>query len=212
MNLITPSYHTIVEEITHFPWADLKASEITAVAWAYYYFSVQFRENLEATQSLYPEDPQLQILVIEECNTANLSPWSGVAAPSERMDHDEFMRRSLMLSPLDADQQALIKQAGANYLDAVRAVDTSVKAMSIASYECGGLEAVFRAILQAKEWNTPLLAAFQHFLGKHIEFDSEPTEGHGALIRHIVPDDRVRPLWLEFRDLLLRVVPRLSVG
>ena len=66
--------------------------------------------------------------------------------------------------------------------------------MSIASYENGGLEAVFTAFIRAKDWDTPLLQGFRHFLVKHIEFDSDPMEGHGALCRALVPDDRKNPV------------------
>jgi hypothetical protein len=55
-----------------------------------------------------------------------------------------------------------------------------------------------------------LLAAFEHFLTKHIAFDSDPEAGHGALIKHLVPDDRIRSLWLDFRDLLVTAVPELA--
>jgi hypothetical protein len=64
--------------------------------------------------------------------------------------------------------------------------------------------------LQAPHWDTPLLAAFRHFLVKHIDFDSDPDQGHGALVQHLVPDDRIRCLWVEFRDLLIAAVPRLT--
>ena len=53
--------------------------------------------------------------------------------------------------------------------------------MALASYEDGGLERVFRAILTAQHWNDPVLQAFKHFLSEHIRFDSDPEQGHGAL-------------------------------
>ena len=83
-------------------------------------------------------------------------------------------------------------------------------ALSIASYEDGGLENVFGAILKAPHWDTPLLQAFQHFLSEHIRFDSDPDAGHGALCRHLVPDDRVLPLWTAFRRLLVEAAPALK--
>ena len=39
-------------------------------------------------------------------------------------------------------------------------------------------------------WGQPLLAAFQHFLLKHISFDSDPDEGHGAPSRASAVADR----------------------
>jgi hypothetical protein len=91
----------------------------------------------------------------------------------------------------------------------VRQHDAVAKAMSIASYEDGGLEAVFRAILRAPNWNSPLLQAFRHFLKEHIRFDSDPEQGHGALSRHMDPDDRVLPFWNSFLQLLVASAPQL---
>ena len=44
---------------------------------------------------------ELQELNRGERDTDNLSPSPGVAAPGERMDHDEFMRRTLELTPIE---------------------------------------------------------------------------------------------------------------
>jgi hypothetical protein len=207
---ITLGYQPLIEEICGFDWDSLNQSQLSAVAWAYYYFSVQFRENLEIAFGLHPDDEQLQLLVREECDTDNLSPWPGVAAPNERLNHDVFMKRVLNLSPIDPHVQSSIEAAGQQYLSNTRQVADDTRAMSISSYEDGGLESVFRAILTAKNWDTPLLRGFRHFLVKHIDFDSDPSQGHGALVRHIVPDDRIRCLWMEFRDLLISSVPRLA--
>ena len=78
------------------------------------------------------------------------------------------------------------------------------------SYEDGGLERVFRAILTARHWNGLLQQAFKHFLTEHIRFDSDPDQGHGALCRHLRPDDRVLRLWADFKRMLVEAVPRLG--
>jgi predicted transcriptional regulator len=208
---MTSGYKPVIEEICGLDWVSLNQSQLSAVAWAYYYFSVQFRENLEIAHSMHPDDAQLQSLVREECDTDNLSPWPEVAAPGEKMNHDEFMKRVLQLSPIDPDVQAVIETAGETYLLRTRAAEPHARAMSITSYECGGLEAVFKAMLQGQHWDTPLLEGFRHFLTKHIDFDSDPEQGHGALIRHLVPDDRIRGLWVDFRNLLTTSVPRLMM-
>lgn len=205
-------FREVISEIATFRWTSLTAEELTAAAWAYYYFSVQFRENLEIAVSLHPDDAKLQDLMAGECDTANLSPWPGVAIEGERMNHDEFMRRALRLSPLSPATREIVQAAGEAYLDRVRGCDRLAAALSIASYEDGGLEATFRAMLTAPDWNTPLLQAFRHFLVAHIQFDSDPDAGHGALSRHLQPDDRVLPFWEEFRDLFIRAVPGLAYG
>ena len=210
MNELTAGYVPVIEEICAYDYPALTAEQLSLVAWAYHAFSVQFRENLITALELYPDDTQLQKLVVEECATDNLSPWPGVAAPGEKMDHDAFMGRALLLSPIDPGLRARAQAAGQAYLRRVRGADELTKAMSIASYEAGGLEAVFTAFLRARCWDTPLLHAFRHFLLKHIQFDSDPDQGHGALCRHLVPDSRIRPMWLAFRDLLVEVVPQIT--
>src|SRR5262249_4369000 len=155
----------------------------------YYYFSIQFRENLEVARRLYPDDDRLLQLDHGERNTDNLSPWPGVAARGERMNHDEFMRRTLALTAIEESRRHHLESIGESYLAKIRAMDDMSKAVSIASYEDGGLERVFRAILEAPHWDNPLLQAFKHFLTEHIRFDTDPEQGHGALCRHLPPND-----------------------
>ncbi|MBU6424786.1 MAG: hypothetical protein KGQ69_00465 [Rhodospirillales bacterium] len=209
-NVVLPRYKVVIAEISNLNWAKLNSDELHAVAAAYYYFSIQFRENLLVALSTFPEDKNLQHLAAEECATSNLSPWPGVAEPGERMNHDEFMRRTLMLSSLPPDTVNVAEIAGKAYLEKSRSYDPDVRARSIASYEDGGLEATFRAMLMAPDWNGATLEAFRHFLVEHIRFDSDPDQGHGALSRHLQADDRVLPLWADFRDLLICAVPRLA--
>lgn len=206
----TADYRSIIDAVCDLRWADLDRAGISTVAWAYYYFSVQFRENLQVAHGLYPDDPALDRLVAEECATNNLSPWPGVAQAGETLDHDEFMRRVLTLSPIDHETRQRVEQAGRCYLSSARAEDDYAKAASIASYEDGGLERVFKAMLQCHCWDTPLLEAFRHFLVKHIGFDSHPEQGHGALIRHLAPDERIVGLWSQFYTLLITAVPCLA--
>lgn len=207
---IDAGYTSVINDICSLNWPDIDAHDLTLVAWAYYYFSIQFRENLEIAHKMHPDDAMLTMLVQEECATANLSPWPDVVADGERANHDEFMRRSLLLSPIDDGEQQRVVMIGRDYLGTMRMQDDLARAMSIASFEDGGLERVFTAILQAKHWDTPLLAAFQHFLVKHIEFDGGDEGGHGALARHLAPDERIRPLWLGFYWLFVDTVPRLK--
>jgi hypothetical protein len=170
---------------------------------------VERAENLQVARELFPEDKKLQALEHEECNTANLSPWPGVAAEGEKMNHDEFMRRLLELSPLSEDMRQYFHAQGDRYLDQVRRMDKLTRALSITSYEDGGLERVFRAILKSPGSANPLVAAFRHFLSEHIRFDSDPEAGHGAMIRHLRPDDRILPLWDGFMQMLIEFSPSL---
>jgi hypothetical protein len=205
------AFEHVVNEICDLNWASLTEEDLIGVAWVYYYFSTQFRECLEIARNLYPNDDRLRQLDHGERATDNLSPWPGVAATGEKMDHDEFMRRTLNLTKISESRRQRLAAIGQSYLTRVRAMDDDVKASALASYEDGGLESVFRAILTAPHWNGPLLQAFKHFLVEHIRFDSDP-EGHGALCRHLRPNDRIIPLWAEFKQMLVKAAPRLADG
>lgn len=196
--------------ICNLRWSALDQENLLRVAQTYYYFSIQFRENLHIACDLYPHDANLRELEREECNTANLSPWPGVAIPGEKMNHDEFMRRLLDLRPARELRSPHLDRLGRSYLDAIREIAPEIRAMSIGSYEGGGLERVFRAFLRAPDWGNPALAAFRHFLVEHIRFDHDPEHGHGVLSRHLAPDERVIPLWAEYEHLLIRAVPELA--
>jgi hypothetical protein len=201
-------FHSVIESICRMGWEDLNGDEVMRIATAYYFFSVQFRENLEVARDRHPDDPKLAELWEGECETDNLSPWPGIAAAGERMNHDEFMRRVLELHPAGRDRRLI--EAGLAYLRKTRSIDPAARAASIASYEDGGLSSVFNAMLRAPHWYGPGQRAFRFFLEEHIRFDSDDGAGHGQLSRHIPVDDRILPLWTAFRDLLVVAVPRLA--
>ena len=204
------AYEQIIDEICNLNWVTLTGEDLVRVAWAYYHFSVQFRECLEIARELYPDDERLLQLDHGERNTDNLSPWPGVAAVGEKMNYDEFMRRTLDLITIPEVERLALVNIGNDYLTKIRVIDRRSKGLALASYEDGGLEKVFRAILTAHHWSGSLQQAFKHFLTEHIRFDSDPDQGHGALCRHLRPDDRVLPLWAEFKRMLVEAVPRLG--
>lgn len=204
-----PECATVIDEMCALSWSDSSKNALTDVAWVYYYFSIQFRENLEIACHLYPNDLNLRQLMEDECHTDNLSPWPGVATIGEKINHDEFVGRLLKLSPIDQARQRRLETIGRVYLDNVYKLDHIVRAASIGSYEDGGLERVFRAILTARDWSSPLLEAFGHFLTQHIRLDNNPETGHGALSRHLGPDDQILPLWIAFKHMLIEAAPIL---
>ena len=157
-----------------------------------------------------PDDERLLQLDHGERNTDNLSPWPGVATVGEKINHGEFMRRTLELARIPEIGRMALAAIGNDYLKKVRAIDRKTKALALATYEDGGLERVFRAILTAQHWTGPLQQAFKHFLTEHIRFYSDPDQGHGALCRHLTPDDRVLSLWTAFKQILIESVPRLK--
>jgi hypothetical protein len=198
-----------LEIICTMAWDKLDDEDILHVANAYYYFSIQFRENLEIACRLHPNDIRLASLHIGECDTDNLSPWPKVAAAGEKMDHDEFMRRLLTLQV--SRRGELIEALGMNYLHRIRALNDGLRACSIASYEDGGLSRVFTAMLRAPKWHGEAQQAFKHFLERHIFFDTDDENGHGDLSRHLSIDDTlIMPFWSAFAELLALAVPGLT--
>jgi hypothetical protein len=204
-------FKQVIGEICDLGWSGLDEAEVVDAAWAYYFFSVQFQENLDVARALYPDDPKLVELASEESDTDNLSPWPDVAAEGEKLNHCVFMRRVLELVPIADEKRYRFEAAGARYLENIRAMDPHTRALSIASYEDGGLERVFGAMLKTPPAENKVVEGFRYFLFAHIQFDSDPDGGHGALARHLAPDDRVLPLWSAFYDLLVGFVPALAI-
>jgi hypothetical protein len=200
-------FANVIRDICSLSWHRIDRCELFGIMQVYYYFSIQFRENLEIACKLFPEDQKLHSLLTEECHTDNLSPWPGISTANERLDHDEFIRRALILQPGYRSQE--LDELGRTYLAKVRYVDDLSRAKSIASYEDDGLSRVFTAILRSPDWQGSGLKAFKHFLEKHIEFDGNGEEGHGSLSRHLLADDSVLPLWGAFHELMLAAAPRL---
>lgn len=64
----------IIDTICGLNWEGLNQDDLLDAARGYYYFSIQFRESLQAARELYPEDENLWELEEAECNTDNLSP------------------------------------------------------------------------------------------------------------------------------------------
>jgi hypothetical protein len=198
----------IIDDICSLAWNAIDHHELFYVSQSYYYFSIQFRENLEIALALYPQDEKLRFLHTEECNTDNLSPWPRIAMVNEKLNHDEFMKRALLLQ--GKARSTRLDAVGSCYLHNVRSIDLLSRAKSIASYEDNGLSRVFSSMLRATDWRGPALQAFKFFLERHIEFDSDSDSGHGALSRHLLADDSIVPLWSAFHDLLLTAAPGLS--
>ena len=150
-----------LSDICNLNWKSLTADELVDVAWIYYYFSVQFCENVGIARALNPNDKKLLELDRGERNTDNLSPCPGIVEEGEKIDHDDFMRRTLRLQPIDDTRRRKLQAIGSAYLDKVRAMDAATRATSILSYEGGGLPRVFTAIRTAPHWDGPLARRVQ---------------------------------------------------
>src|SRR5260370_5184465 len=109
------AFEGVIDEICGLNWGNLVEDDLVSVAWVYYYFSVQFRECLEIAREHYPNDNRLIELDRGERDTDNLSPWPGVAAAGERMNHDYFMRRTLEVSKIPESRQRNLATIGQAY-------------------------------------------------------------------------------------------------
>jgi hypothetical protein len=199
------AFEAVIDGICRMGWERLNSNEVMRVAKAYYYFSVQFRENLAIARARHSDNPKLAALWSGECETDHLSPWPGEAA-GERMSYDEFMRRLLEFHPAGRDKR--LTEAGLAYLDKTRRLDDAARASSVASYEAGGLSRVFNAMLRAPRWHGRGQRAFRFFLEEHIRLEGGARRAE--LSRRLPVDDRILPLWAAFRDLLTTAVPKLA--
>lgn len=108
----TYRYLAVVDEIEALNWRSLSRDELMAACAAYYYFSVQFVQAVHIACELYPSDHSLIELRGGECDTDNLSPYPGIAQPGERMNYDEFMRRTVAMSSLGSGERRRIRRLG----------------------------------------------------------------------------------------------------
>ncbi|QGM97434.1 hypothetical protein [Methylocystis parvus] len=203
------SYEKVISEICELNWESISQDGLVNVAWAYYYFSIQFCENVGIARILYPNDERLQELDQGERNTDNLSPWPGVVETGEKVDHCEFMRRSLLLAPTALPRRRRLESIGEAYLMFARSIDPATRAVSLSSYEDGGLERVFLSMLRAPHWEGPVLQAFRHFLEEHVKLDSDSEHGHGSLCRFLISNSKVFDLWTAFKQVLVEAAPEL---
>src|ERR1700733_6380329 len=121
------AFEAIIDDISGMAWEDLTDFELLRVIKAYYYFSIQFRENLEIACRRYPEDVNLKALYLGECNTDNLSPWPEIVGNGGKINHDEFLRRLLGLQTIAYDND--LEEAGTSYLKEIRQTDNAIRAM-----------------------------------------------------------------------------------
>ncbi|ARN81495.1 hypothetical protein DSM21852_07700 [Methylocystis bryophila] len=204
------AYRDVIKTICNLHWSNLSQEGLTSIAWVYYFFSIQFCETVGLARILYPNDKNLEELDRGERDTDNLSPYPGVVETNERVDHCEFMRRTLELTPIEQTERLRLESIGKAYLILSRSMDPATRAVSLPTYEDGGLEQVFRSILKAQHWDTPLLKAFKHFLDGHITLDSDPELGHGSLCRFLSPTAEVFDLWTAFGQMLVEAAPELK--
>ena len=77
MAVIGPNTDQAVANIVNRDWRNLSEAEMVSATWAYYFFSVQFRENLEIATDFFPEDNNLRKLLGEEAKHGQPVALSG---------------------------------------------------------------------------------------------------------------------------------------
>jgi hypothetical protein len=108
------AFEGVINQICRMPWAKISNHEVLKIAKVYYYFSVQFRENLAIACLLYPRSENLQKLYREECHADNLSPFPGITAVGERINHinhDEFLKK---ITPITDSSTRMYAREGWN--------------------------------------------------------------------------------------------------
>jgi len=114
------AFEKVIADICDLNWSGLSQDDVTNVAWVYYFFSVQFCENVGIARALYPEDKALEELDRGERDNRQSLSIPGVVVVGERVDHDEFMRRTLQLTPIEESRRRRLEAIGAAYLEKVR--------------------------------------------------------------------------------------------
>lgn len=198
--------NSAINRVCDIGWETLNEQQMTSAVWMFYFRSVQFRENLEAAIRLHPDNQNLRTLTEEELHTNNLSPYNGIAAEGEYLDHDTFLKRIIETHPIPPEKRQYLENLGKEYLDSMTKMPDEIKAMCLVSSEDGGSSKIYTNILTSPQncWKSNGMQAFRHFLQKHVEFDSTEGEdtGHGMLVRKLGIDDRVAPMLDKFADCL----------
>jgi len=205
--VLEKEYEKVIEEIKELNWESLDGKELQQLMYLSYISAREFAEALRIALELYPDDEQLKEMARGELQTQNLKfedPADGEVY-NQQGDHADYLNHFLKKYHLEKGSKTLKEYADA-YLEACRALEDKVRAMSVFSRE-EELSGIFREILKAKNWDDGALPAFKDYLEKHIDFDSKEG-GHAELTKKFPVDDSVK-LFYEARLKMYRAIPRL---
>lgn len=183
------AYKSVVRRIRLLNWENLNGEELQMVMYLSWVAAVEFAEALRLAQALYPEHHGLQQMAHGELKTKNLQLDDFTAAG----DHHEFLRHFLLKHGIIEMLEPRLGPHAAVYLDACRALRPEIRAMTVFSRE-EELSGIFVGMLDAKDWSAPGLDAFNHYLSRHIAFDSSQG-GHHDLISNFEVDENVLPFY-----------------
>lgn len=196
------TYKTTVAKIRDLPWHRLNGDELQAVMYLSWVAAVEFGEALRITLKLYPTHAGLREMAHGELKTKNLLLEDFVQAG----DHHEFLGHFLRKDGLMERMEARYGELAERYLAECRSLSEADRAMTVFSRE-DELSGIFAEILKAPDWTAPNVYAFQHYLSRHISFDTGEG-GHHDLTSDFHVDERVAPFYAARLE-TFRLIPGL---
>ena len=195
-------YKTTVSTIRDLNWSQLNGDELSLVMYLSWVAAVEFAEALRISLRLYPNHAGLREMAHGELKTKNLLLEDFVEAG----DHHEFLGHFLRKHGLMEKMESSFGALAQDYLAACRRLPEDIRAMTVFSRE-DELSGIFIKILTAPDWSGTGLYAFQHYLSRHITFDTGDG-GHHDLTKDFPIDERVAPFY-EARLDTFRLIPNL---
>ena len=177
-------YKHYVDQIKNLQWGSLSPAELQQVMVLSAYAATEFAESLRIALTLFPDDANFKEMARGELTTDNLH----FEDYCEQGDHKDFLWYFINKYKIESTVPIRVIETGEAYLNAVRSLDNKVRAMSIVSRE-QELPAIFKNILEAPDWDAVGLNAFNYYLRRHVNLDSQKG-GHAELLSaHKVTDN-----------------------
>jgi hypothetical protein len=195
-------YKNTVDAIRDLQWERLSSEELQLVMYLSWVAAVEFAEALRISLKLYPDHEGLREMAHGELQTRNLLLHEFTRAA----DHHEFLGHFLRKHGVMEAMEARHGHLAEAYLAQCRSLSDEERAMTVFSRE-DELSGIFARILGAPDWSAPALYAFQHYLSRHITFDTGEG-GHHDLTSDFRIDERVAPFYTARLD-TFRLIPSL---
>ncbi|OIQ94966.1 hypothetical protein GALL_230690 [mine drainage metagenome] len=199
---VAQPYKTTVARIRNLRWNRLDGEELQVVMYLSWVAAVEFAEALRIALKLYPTHEGLREMAHGELKTKNLL----LDDFTEAGDHHEFLGHFLRKHGLMDRMEARYGERAERYLAECRRLSEEDRAMTVFSRE-DELSGIFAEILKAPDWSALNLYAFQHYLSRHISFDTGEG-GHHDLTSDFPVDERVAPFYTARLE-TFRLIPSL---
>ena len=183
-------HEKVVQQIVSLPWQSLDEKGMLSLMVCSAYSATEFAESLRIAIKLNPKHKPLAEMAKGELKTDNIS----FGDYHDKGDHSQFLWHFIEKEKVRGIVSPKIFHAGEKYLVEVRKLPNALRAMSIFSREKEMMR-IFMKILERKKWNHPALRAYQHYLQRHIELDSQ-VGGHRDLTAEFPVTDEVEKFYL----------------